>query len=127
VVSCRFLEEKDGEARILSFFAKKARGLIARFAIDNRIDRVADLRAFEREGYRFAGHLSSDAELTFVRPQPPAGRPGPGRGGGGPMARWPGRALGSFRKSPKVARQPRQAAMWASMSGRPVLANTSAE
>jgi cytoplasmic iron level regulating protein YaaA (DUF328/UPF0246 family) len=71
VVTCRFLEEKDGEARIMSFFAKKARGMMARFAIDNRIERVADLRAFDREGYRFVAGLSSDDEFTFARPQPP--------------------------------------------------------
>jgi cytoplasmic iron level regulating protein YaaA (DUF328/UPF0246 family) len=71
VISCRFLEEKDGEARILSFFAKRARGLMARFAIDNRIDRAADLRAFDRDGYRFVAGQSSDTEFTFARPQPP--------------------------------------------------------
>jgi len=71
VVSCRFLEEKDGEARIMSFFAKKARGLMARFAIDNRIERAADLRAFDREGYLFQPALSTDEDLVFARPQPP--------------------------------------------------------
>jgi cytoplasmic iron level regulating protein YaaA (DUF328/UPF0246 family) len=71
VVSCRFLEEKDGEARIISFFAKKARGLMARFAIDNRIGRAGDLKAFDAAGYQFAPHLSSNEEFTFVRPQPP--------------------------------------------------------
>ena len=71
VVACRFLEEQDGEARILSFFAKRARGAMARFAIDNRIDRAADLKAFGRDGYVFQPHLSSDDELTFSRPQPP--------------------------------------------------------
>ena len=71
VVSCRFLEEKDGEARILSFFAKRARGLMARYAIDNRIDRVADLRGFDSAGYRFVAEQSSETELTFARPQPP--------------------------------------------------------
>jgi len=71
VVSCRFLEEKDGEARIMSFFAKKARGLMARFAIDNRIERAADLRAFDVEAYRFQPQLSTDEEFTFARPQPP--------------------------------------------------------
>ena len=69
VVSCRFLEEKDGEARIMSFFAKKARGMMARFAIDNRIERAADLRAFNAEGYRFEASLSTDDEFTFARPQ----------------------------------------------------------
>ncbi len=70
VLSCRFLEEKDGDQRILSFFAKRARGAMARYAIDNRIERAADLRAFDRDGYRFAAHLSSETEFTFVRPQP---------------------------------------------------------
>jgi len=71
VVSCKFLEEKDGEARMLSFFAKKARGLMARYAIDNRIETAADLRGFTSEGYRFVPSLSSDEEFTFARPQPP--------------------------------------------------------
>ena len=70
VLTCRFLEEKDGEARIISFFAKKARGLMARYAIDHRIERAADLKAFDSAGYSFAPALSSDEEFTFVRPQP---------------------------------------------------------
>ncbi|HEV2531052.1 peroxide stress protein YaaA [Phenylobacterium sp.] len=71
VLTMRFLEEKDGEARMISFFAKKARGLMARYAIDNRIDRAADLKGFDAEGYRFVASLSSDEEFTFSRPQPP--------------------------------------------------------
>jgi hypothetical protein len=71
VITCRFLEEKDGEARMISFFAKKARGLLARYAIAHRIDRAADLRKFDSEGYRFVAELSSDDEFTFARPQPP--------------------------------------------------------
>ncbi len=71
VVSCKFLEEKDGEARIMSFFAKRARGMMARFAIDNRIERPADLKAFDLEGYSFQPSLSSEEEFTFTRPQPP--------------------------------------------------------
>lgn len=71
VVACRFLEEKDGEARMISFFAKKARGLLARWAIDHRIDRAADLKAFDSEGYRFVPDESSDDVFTFSRPQPP--------------------------------------------------------
>lgn len=71
VLNCRFLEEKDGEARIVSFYAKRARGALARYAIDHRIERAADLRAFDVDGYRFQPHLSSDEEFTFSRPQPP--------------------------------------------------------
>jgi cytoplasmic iron level regulating protein YaaA (DUF328/UPF0246 family) len=70
VLSCRFLEEKDGEGRIISFYAKKARGMLARYAIDNRIEAAADLRGFDAAGYSFAPSLSTDEELTFVRPQP---------------------------------------------------------
>lgn len=71
VLTCRFLEEKDGEARMISFFAKKARGLLARYAIDHRIEKAADLKGFDSEGYRFVAQLSSDEEFTFSRPQPP--------------------------------------------------------
>lgn len=71
VVSCRFVEEKDGEGKVISFFAKRARGAMARYAIDNRIDKAADLRAFDRDGYTFQAHLSSDEEYVFTRPQPP--------------------------------------------------------
>ncbi|HEX5262947.1 MAG TPA: peroxide stress protein YaaA, partial [Phenylobacterium sp.] len=71
VVSCRFLEEKDGEARALSFFAKRARGAMARFAIDNRIEKPEDLKAFDRDGYRFMAGASNDEEYVFARPQPP--------------------------------------------------------
>lgn len=71
VVNLRFLEEKDGEARVISFYAKKARGLMARYAIDNRIEKAADLKAFDAEGYRFQAAASSETDWVFARPQPP--------------------------------------------------------
>jgi cytoplasmic iron level regulating protein YaaA (DUF328/UPF0246 family) len=70
LISCRFLEEKDGEAKIISFYAKKARGLMARYAIDNRIEKAADLKGFDVAGYRFDPARSSDEEFTFARAQP---------------------------------------------------------
>ena len=70
VVDIRFLEEKDGAARIVSFYAKKARGLMARFAIDNRIDRVEGLKDFGVGGYSFKPSLSREGEWTFSRRQP---------------------------------------------------------
>jgi cytoplasmic iron level regulating protein YaaA (DUF328/UPF0246 family) len=75
VIHCRFLEEKDGEARIISFFAKRARGLLARWAIDHRIERADDLRGFDAGGYRYVAALSSESEFTFARPQPPPPAP----------------------------------------------------
>jgi cytoplasmic iron level regulating protein YaaA (DUF328/UPF0246 family) len=44
-VTCHFKEEKGNTLRVLGFFAKKARGRMARFAIDNRVDKAADLKA----------------------------------------------------------------------------------
>lgn len=71
-VTCHFKEEKDGELRVLGFFAKKARGLMARFAIDRRIDRAEDLKAFDVAGYRFAPERSGERDWVFARPQPPS-------------------------------------------------------
>ncbi len=70
VVACRFLEEKDGEARIISFFPKRARGLMARYAIDGRLERAEDLKGFDRDGYGFRPDLSSKDEWVFMRAQP---------------------------------------------------------
>ena len=71
VVTCRFLEEKGGKARIMSFFAKRARGLMARFAIDNRIERADDLKSFNLDGYGFRPDLSAQTSWVFTRIQPP--------------------------------------------------------
>ena len=67
VVTPVFREEKNGEARVISFFAKKARGAMARFAIDERLERAEDLKAFDRDGYRFDKAASSDVEWIFIR------------------------------------------------------------
>ncbi|ATQ44251.1 peroxide stress protein YaaA [Caulobacter mirabilis] len=69
VITCRFLEEKAGVAKQISFFAKKARGMMARYAIDNRIDKAADLKAFDIAGYGFRKDLSSEADWVFLRQQ----------------------------------------------------------
>jgi uncharacterized protein len=69
LVSCRFLEERDGERRIISFYAKKARGLMARYAIDQRLDRAEALKDFDREGYAFHPELSTEDDWVFVRAQ----------------------------------------------------------
>jgi cytoplasmic iron level regulating protein YaaA (DUF328/UPF0246 family) len=70
VIACAFKEEKDGEARIVSFFAKQARGLMARFATVNRIEKRDDLKAFDLAGYRYNKALSSETDWVFTRPQP---------------------------------------------------------
>lgn len=67
VVTPHFRESKDGESRIISFFAKKARGGMARFAIDERIEKAADLKAFDRDGYRFDKAASTESDWIFIR------------------------------------------------------------
>ena len=71
VIDVRFEEEKDGERRVLSFFAKQARGRMARWAVDQRIERAADLKGFDAAGYRIDVGRSSDEALVFWRDQPP--------------------------------------------------------
>lgn len=67
VVTPHFKESKDGEARIISFFAKKARGAMARWIIEERIEKSADLKAFDRDGYRFDKAASTDMDWIFIR------------------------------------------------------------
>ena len=70
VISCAFRQIRDGELRNLSLFAKTGRGLMARYAIDQRITRAEDLKGFDRAGYRFRRDLSAETEWVFTRPQP---------------------------------------------------------
>ncbi len=75
VVTPTFREEKNGKLRSLQFFAKRARGLMARWAIDNRVTRAADLKEFAADGYEFQPNLSSARDWFFTRPQPPLKNP----------------------------------------------------
>ena len=71
VITAKFLNVKDGKARALMYYAKFARGLMARWIMQNRIERAADLRDFDAEGYRLDKKASSETELVFSRKQPP--------------------------------------------------------
>ncbi|HVY33091.1 MAG TPA: peroxide stress protein YaaA [Caulobacteraceae bacterium] len=68
LLTCQFKELKDGEAKIVSFFAKKARGLMARYAIEGRLDRPEGLKDFTVDGYGFDAKRSNEREWVFVRP-----------------------------------------------------------
>ncbi|MDP3405872.1 MAG: peroxide stress protein YaaA [Brevundimonas sp.] len=67
VVTPHFREEKDGETRIVSFFAKKARGAMARFAVEARIETASDLKDFDQDGYRFQRAASTETDWIFTR------------------------------------------------------------
>jgi len=71
IISAKFLNIKDGQARALMYYAKFGRGLMARWIMQNRIDTAQDLKAFNLDGYSFDADLSSETELVFTRPQPP--------------------------------------------------------
>jgi uncharacterized protein len=71
VVDCVFEETAaNGSSKIISFFAKKARGLMARHAIQRRARSVKALLAFDAEGYSFVAADSSATRLVFRRPAP---------------------------------------------------------
>ena len=67
VVTPAFKDMKNGEYKMISFFAKKARGLMTRFIIENDIKKVTDLQAFDSEGYIFNPRLSKPDEPVFTR------------------------------------------------------------
>ncbi|WP_203293121.1 peroxide stress protein YaaA [Maricaulis parjimensis] len=70
IITPVFKEEKDGQLRALMVYAKKARGMMARWAIENRISDPADLVKFDAGGYRFEPDGSKGDNLLFTRPQP---------------------------------------------------------
>lgn len=67
VIQCTFKEVKDGKTNILSFYAKKARGLMARAIVDNRWTDSIDLKGFKSGGYRFDPKTSTKDEWVFSR------------------------------------------------------------
>lgn len=69
IVTPAFKEYRDGQYRFIQFFAKKARGLMARYLIDQRIDRPDGLKDFNYEGYTYDASLSSQREWVFTRRQ----------------------------------------------------------
>ena len=65
-----FKDRKDGRARIVSFFAKKARGAMARHIVQNRLTDPADLKGFSAGGYRYAADAADSATMVFMRDYP---------------------------------------------------------
>lgn len=67
VITPEFKDYKDGKLKIISFFAKKARGLMVRYIIDTNAQTIEDLKGFDYDGYRFDGNLSKGNQLVFTR------------------------------------------------------------
>ena len=67
VITPIFMELKNGKEKIISFYAKNARGAMARFIIQNRLQREEDLKKFDKDGYNYIAEKSSEGKLVFVR------------------------------------------------------------
>ncbi|WP_324720562.1 peroxide stress protein YaaA [Salinimicrobium sp. HB62] len=68
VISPVFKDFKNGKRKIVSFFAKKARGSMARYIIDNQVETLEEIKAFDYDGYRFsAEETTHENEPVFTR------------------------------------------------------------
>ena len=69
IITPVFKELKNGKYRVLSFFAKKARGQMARYIVDKRLDDVAGIKQFRKDGYRYNKAESTARDWVFTRDQ----------------------------------------------------------
>ena len=67
IITPVFKDWKNGQYKIISFFAKKARGLMSRYVLENKIKNPNDLRAFDIDGYIYNEHFSTEKALVFTR------------------------------------------------------------
>ena len=67
IINIVFKEVKNGTAKIVSFSAKRARGMMARFIIQNKIENVKDLKDFDMAGYKYIPSESDENNLVFHR------------------------------------------------------------
>ena len=67
VITPEFKDYKDGKLKMISFFAKKARGLMVRYIIDTNAETIEDLKQFNYDGYAFDANLSKGNTLVFTR------------------------------------------------------------
>ena len=69
VIDTEFRDLKNGQYKIISFYAKKARGLMARYIIQQRLQHPEQLQAFDLQGYYYSASHSSADKLVFLRDQ----------------------------------------------------------
>lgn len=67
LIDVDFKDLKNGQYKIISFYAKKARGMMARYVIQNKIDSVAGLKNFTEQGYYYSAEQSKPNHLVFLR------------------------------------------------------------
>lgn len=67
IITPVFKEHRNGQYQMVSFFAKRARGLMSRFIIQNNISDPEEMKAFDTEGYYFNNQLSKEDNWVFTR------------------------------------------------------------
>lgn len=67
VITPVFKDQKNGQYKMISFYAKKARGMMTRYIVDNRITDAEQLKDFDCAGYYYVAEASTDNELVFYR------------------------------------------------------------
>jgi len=67
LVNVDFKEFKNGTYKTISFFAKYARGLMARYVVEHQIENIEDLKAFNLDNYKLDANLSTNNKLVFTR------------------------------------------------------------
>ena len=67
VITCHFKEMKNGIPKTIGLFAKRARGMMARYMVQNRVESPEGLKGFAEDGYVFDSSLSDDSDYVFVR------------------------------------------------------------
>ena len=67
IITPRFEDEKNGQYKVISFYAKKARGLMVKYAADNKLTNAEQLKQFDLAGYYYVDELCDDKTWTFRR------------------------------------------------------------
>lgn len=67
IITPRFEDEKNGHYKVISFYAKKARGLMVKYVADNKLTNAEQLKQFDLAGYYYVDELSDDKTWTFRR------------------------------------------------------------
>lgn len=67
IIDTEFKDLKNGQYKIISFYAKKARGMMSRFVITEQINTPNAMKEFDMNGYRYSSEQSSDTKLVFLR------------------------------------------------------------
>jgi cytoplasmic iron level regulating protein YaaA (DUF328/UPF0246 family) len=70
IIDTEFRDLKNGQYKIISFYAKKARGMMSRFVVTERINDPHALKEFDAHGYRYSSELSKTDKLVFLRDTP---------------------------------------------------------